>query len=215
MSDPKTIIFERKARTVIDAMAGRNIEARYCATHQEAVTAVCKHVPHGATVGLGGSTTIVETGLVDALRGLDINLLDRYKDGLTSAQIYDMRIRGLTSDVFIASANAVTMDGRIVNEDGLGNRVASMIFGPKKVVLMVGANKIVRTLDEAISRIKNTAAPMNSIRFNVDTPCGRTGFCDDDACRPPTRICSQLVVIESNAEAGRMNVVFVGEELGY
>lgn len=214
MSDPKTIIYERKARTVIEAMASRNIEARYCATHQEAIAAICKMVPGGACVGLGGSTTIVETGLVDALRGLDIDLLDRYRDGLTSAQIYDMRIRGLTSDVFIASANAVTMDGRIVNQDGLGNRVASMIFGPKKVVLMVGANKIVRTLDEAISRIKNTAAPMNSIRFNVDTPCGRTGFCDD-ACRPPTRICSQLAVIESNAEAGRMNVVFVGEELGY
>ena len=215
MSDPKMIIYERKARTVIEAMAARNIEACYHAKIEDAVAAVCKMIPKGAVVGLGGSVTVVDSGLVDALRGLDIELLDRYKDGVTSQEMYDMRLRGLTADVFIASSNAVTRDGVIVNEDGLGNRVASMIFGPEKVILLVGANKIVPTLDDAITRIKNTAAPQNSIRFNVDTPCGRTGFCDEAACRPPTRICSQIAIIESNAIAGRMNVVFTGEDLGF
>lgn len=215
MPDPKKTIYERKAATVIQAMARQNIEARYFSSREEAIAAICKMIPKGATVGLGGSTTIVESGLVDALRGLDINLLDRYREGVTSQQQFDMRIQGLTSDVFIASSNAVTMDGKLVNEDGLGNRVASMIFGPEKVILMVGCNKIVRTLDEAISRIKNICAPFNSIRFNVDTPCGRLGFCDPDNCTPPKRICSQIAIIESNAMAGRLNVIFVGEDLGF
>ena len=172
-------------------------------------------VPDGSLVGLGGSVTLVESGLMDALRARNLRLLDRYQDGLTSQQIYDMRIQGLTSDVFLASANAVTRDGRIVNQDGLGNRVASMVFGPKKVILLAGATKIVPSLEDAISRIKNVAAPFNSIRFHADTICSRTGFCDDANCHPPARICSQLVIIENNAIPGRMNVVFVGEDLGY
>lgn len=215
MSDPKKTVYERKSRTVIDAMAARNIDAKYYDERVAAIEAICRMIPAGSVVGLGGSVTIVETGLVDALRRMDIDLLDRYRDGLSSQEIYDMRIKCLTSDVFIASANAITKDGRIVCEDGLGNRVASIIFGPKKVILMAGANKIVPTLDEAVSRIKNVAAPFNSIRFNADTPCGRTGFCDDANCHPPTRICSQLVVIESNPAAGRLNVALVGEELGF
>jgi hypothetical protein len=215
MPDPKKTIYERKARVVIDAMAARNIEAWYCDDRAAAVEAICKMVPAGSLVGFGGSVTIVETGLVDALRRMDVTLLDRYRDGVTSQEMYDMRIQGLSSDVFIAGANAITRDGRIVCEDGLGNRVASIIFGPKKVILMVGVNKIVPTLEEAISRIKNVAAPFNSVRFNADTPCGRTGFCDDPNCHPPTRICSQLAIIESNPAAGRLNVVIVGEELGF
>ena len=215
MTDPRKTIYERKAATVIKALAEQNIDAAYYDNARDAIAAICKMIPPGATVGLGGSTTVVESGLVDALRGLDINLLDRYRDGVTSQQQFDMRIQGLTSNVFIASCNAVTMDGKLVNEDGLGNRVACMIFGPEKVILMVGCNKIVRTVDEGIARIKNICAPLNSIRFNVDTPCSRLGFCDDSACRPPKRICSQIGIIESNAIAGRMNIVFVGEDLGF
>ena len=215
MHDPRRTIYARKAETVIKALARRNMDAQYHDTKEEAVAAVCRMIPKGSTVGLGGSTTVVESGLVDALRELDINLLDRYRDGVTSQQQYDMRIQGLTSHVFIASSNAVTMDGRLVNEDGLGNRVASMIFGPEKVILLVGGNKIVRHVDEAVSRIKNICAPFNSIRFNVDTPCSRLGFCDEENCTPPKRICSQIAIIESNAIAGRMNIVFAGEDLGF
>jgi hypothetical protein len=215
MQDPKKTIYARKAETVIKALARQNIEAQYYDTKEQAIAAICKMIPAGKTVGLGGSTTVVESGLADALRELDINLLDRYKAGVTSQQQFDMRIQGLTSHVFIASSNAITMDGKIVNEDGLGNRVASMIFGPEKVILMVGCNKIVPTMDDAISRIKNVCAPFNSIRFNVDTPCSRLGFCDADNCTPPKRICSQIAIIESNAIAGRMNIIFVGEDLGY
>jgi len=215
MPEPQEVIFERQAAHVIENMARRNIEGFYFPETGDAISKICSMIPKGSMVGLGGSTTIVETGLVDALREMDINLLDRYRDGVSSGETYRMRLDGLRSDVFIASANAITRGGKIVCEDGLGNRVASMIFGPEKVILMVGMNKLVNTVDEGIKRIKNVAAPLNSIRFKVDTPCGRTGFCDEENCFPPTRICSQLVVIESNAVADRLTVVLVGQRLGF
>lgn len=215
MSDPQSVIFKKQAEVIIDNMARRNINGYYCEDRKSAIEKICSMIPKKSLVGLGGSTTIVETGLVDALREMDIELLDRYQQGLTSAEIFNMRKKCLSSDVFVASCNAITFDGRLVNQDGLGNRVASMIFGPEKVILMVGMNKIVPTVEDGVSRIKNVVAPRNSIRFGVDTPCSRTGMCDDENCFPPKRICSQLVVIEANAEPERMNVVLVGENLGY
>lgn len=215
MSDPKKEIYRIKSKRVIEALAKRNIEGLYFSDTKEAISAICGMIPACSVVGLGGSVTVVDSGLVDALRKIDIRLLDRYKDGVAKEEIAEMRHKGLSSDVFIASSNAVTADGRIVNMDGYGNRVASIIFGPKKVILMISANKIVPTLDDAVSRIRNVAAPMNSIRFDADTPCARTGFCDETNCTPPARICSQLTVIENNAVDGRITVVFVEEEFGF
>lgn len=215
MSDPKKTIFERKSQHVINALAERNIEALYFSETKDAVDAICGMIPAGSLVGLGGSVTVVDSGLVAALRKLNVKLLDRYRDGVSKEEIAEMRHQGLSSDVFIASSNAVTSDGRIVNMDGYGNRVASIIFGPKKVILMISANKIVPTLPDAVSRIRNVAAPMNCIRFDAGTPCALTGFCDEANCKPPARICSQLTVIENNLTDGRITVVFVGEELGF
>lgn len=215
MADPQKVIYERQAQVLIKNLRRRNIEGIYCKDRHAAITTICKMIPKGAVVGLGGSTTIVETGLVDALRNLDIELLDRYKEGIPSAEIYEMRKRGLTADVFIASSNAITHDGKLVNQDGLGNRVSSIIFGPEKVILMVGMNKLVPTVEDGMKRIKNVAAPLNSIRFGVDTPCSHTGICDDENCLPPTRICNQLTVIEANAVAERISIILVGEELGF
>ena len=213
--DPKKTIYAKQAETVIKNMSRRNIGAVYCDTAAEAIEKIKAIIPKGAMVGLGGSTTIVETGLVDALREMDINLLDRYKEDVSSAEVFEMRKKGLQSDVFIASANAITRDGKIVCEDGMGNRVAAIIFGPEKVILMVGMNKLVNSVEEGVKRIRNVAAPWNSIRFGVDTPCSRTGFCDEENCFPPKRICGQLVVIEANAAPERYNVVLVGEDLGF
>ncbi len=215
MADPKKEIYKKQARTVIKNLRRRNIEGIYCKDKYVAITTICKMIPKGSVVGLGGSTTIVESGLVDALRNLDIELLDRYKEGIPSAEIFKMRKRGLTADVFIASSNAVTHDGKLVNEDGLGNRVSSIIFGPEKVILMVGMNKLVPTVEAGIKRIKTIAAPLNSIRFGVDTPCSNTGICDEDNCLPPTRICNQLTIIEANAVAERISVILVGEDMGF
>jgi len=193
----------------------RGVGAAYYQTSIEAVGAICRMIPEGATVALGGSVTIMQSGLLDALRRMKITLLDRYRPGITNEEVEEMGLRGMTADVLITSSNAVASDGQIINEDGRGNRVAAMIFGPKKVILMIGINKIVGTVEDGLKRIKEIAAPLNCIRLGVDTPCAQTGFCNDEECHPPARLCSQITIIESNRIKDRMHVVLVGEELGY
>jgi hypothetical protein len=208
-------IYKKQAKQVIKTLKKRNICALYFASSREAIEAIRGMIPKKSLVAFGGSVTIVESGLVDALREMDVDLLDRYKKDIPREKIDEMRKRGMDADVLIASCNAVTADGKLVNQDGLGNRVAGIIFGPKKVILMVGMNKIVRNVEEGMARIKSVCAPMNSIRFGAETPCSRTGFCDDENCHPPARICNQLTIVEGSAVAGRITVVLVGEPLGF
>ena len=204
-----------QAESIIKNFKKRGIDGVYCPTRPEAVAEVCRRIPAGSLVGLGGSETILESGLVEALREMDIHLLDRYKEGVSKEEVDEMRRQGLLADVFIMSSNAVSADGRLVNIDGTGNRVAALIFGPKRVIIMAGMNKVASNLDAAIARARNTAAPANSLRVGVDTPCSHTGFCQDPHCHPPRRICCQLVVTEASMTPGRLLVVLVGESLGY
>jgi L-lactate utilization protein LutB len=204
VAKPKETIFRKKAESIVENMKRRGIEALYVRTSKEAVGEICKMIPAGATVALGGSVTVMQTGL-----------LDRYRAGITNEEVDKMVLRGMTSDVLITSTNAVTADGKLVNEDGRGNRVAAMIYGPKKVIVVAGINKIVGTVEDGLKRIKEVAAPLNCVRLNADTPCARTGFCDDANCRPPARLCSQITIIEANRANDRMHVVLVGEDLGY
>ncbi len=212
---PRQLTFQRQAEHIITNLNKRNINGTYFGTKEDAVNYIASLVPERSIVALGGSVTVIQSGLLDRLRTMNINLIDRYRDGLTKEEIDEQRKRSRLSDVLIASSNAITIDGKIVNEDGFGNRVAAMIAGPSKVILMIGMNKIVPTVEAAIARIKNVAAPLNCVRLGKDTPCARTGFCDDEQCVQPERICSFIVTIESCAYTNRMNVVLVGEELGY
>ena len=212
---PKAAIFRKKAETVVESLKKRSIGAAYVNTGKEAVDAICRMIPDGSVVALGGSVTIMQMGLLDALRRMNIKLLDRYRPGITKEETEELALRGMTADILITSTNAVTADGKLVNEDGSGNRVAAIIFGPKKVLVVAGINKIVGTADDGLKRIKEIAAPLNCIRLGVDTPCARTGFCDDDACHAPARLCSQITIIESNRVKDRIHVFLVGEELGY
>lgn len=218
--DPKIIgmkkqIYRSKAEEVIKNLSKKNIKGIYCSTKEEAIQEIIKMIPENSLVAMGGSETIKESGLINSLRNINIKLLDRYRDGISKEEIDQMRLDGLKADVFISSCNAITADGKLVNEDGLGNRVASIIYGPKKVILLIGINKLVATLEDAISRIKNTVAPINSLRVKTDTPCSRIGFCRENECFPPNRICSQLVIIESSMVKDRISVIIVGEELGF
>ena len=215
ITKPKEAIFHKKAQTVVENLKKRSMGATFVGSGKEAVEAVCRMIPEGSVVALGGSVTVMQIGLLDALRKLNVKLLDRYRPGITSEEVEEMALRGMTADVLVTSTNAVTADGKLVNEDGKGNRVAAMIFGPKKVIVVAGINKIVGTADDGLKRIKEIAAPLNCIRLGVDTPCARTGFCDDDGCHAPARLCSQITIIESNRVKDRMHVVLVGEELGY
>ena len=213
--DPITVTYKNQSDQIIKNLKKRNMNGIYCENSAIAVATICQMIPKGAIVALGGSETILESGLVNNLRKLDINLLDRYQEGITPEEVNEMRKKGLMADIFIASSNAITKEGKLVNMDGMGNRVASMIYGPEKVILMVGMNKVVSTVDDAISRIKTIAAPMDSLRVNKETPCSKLGFCNDPHCHAPNRICSQLVVIESNLIKDRITVGLVGETLGY
>jgi hypothetical protein len=214
-TDHKKACQRLQAGSIIKNFKKRGIDGLYCEKSTEAVETICRMIPAGSLVGLGGSETVMETGLIDALRRLDIRLLDRYQEGVSREEVDAMRRQGLLADIFICSSNAVTADGRLVNVDGTGNRVAALIYGPKKVIVIAGMNKVVAGLEGAIARVKNVAAPANSLRVNVETPCSKTGFCQDPHCQPPHRICCQLVVTEASMIPGRITVVLVGEPLGY
>jgi hypothetical protein len=214
-TDHKKESRRRQAQTLIKNFQKRGIEGAFFDTRAEAVKDICAAIPAGSLVGLGGSETLIESGLLDALRRMDLRLLDRYKEGVSRDEVNEMRLQGLLSDVFIMSSNAVSADGRLVNIDGTGNRVAALIFGPKKVIVLVGMNKVASKLDAAIERARNTAAAANSLRVGADTPCAHTGFCQDPHCHPPQRICCQLVITEGGMVPGRIRVVLVGEDLGY
>jgi len=215
VTKPRQMVFEKKAAHVVEALKRRNITALYVPSAKVAVEKICRLIPEGSSVALGGSVTIMQSGLLDALRSMKIDLLDRYRPGISGEEVEAVMQRGLSADFLLMSCNAVTADGKLINEDGRGNRVAGLIFGPRKVILMVGVNKIVKTVDEGIARIREVAAPLNCIRLSADTPCTRDGFCDDSNCVAPARLCSQLTIIESNRVKDRLTVVLVGEELGY
>ena len=142
-----------------------------------------------------------------------INLIDPYRSDLSPEEGLDLRRQGLSADVMIAGTNAITLDGRLVNLDGMGNRVAAMAFGPKKVILVVGMNKVAADLESAVARVKHYAAPVNNIRYGFKNPCVQTGLCSD--CRTPQRICNIWSTIEGQMIKDRIHVKLVGEFLGY
>ncbi len=208
-------ICRSQAEEIIKNLKKRNMDGAYFEKTEQAVASILLEIPDGVLVGLGGSESIIESGLVDALRKRNIRLLDRYKEGVSKEEVWEMRREGLLADIYVSSSNAITLDGKIVNMDGIGNRVAATIFGPAKVILLVGTNKIVKTVEDAVSRIKNYVAPRNAIRVNIDTPCSKKGFCQEPYCMPPHRICSQLVILESSMFPERIKVFLVGKQLGY
>jgi hypothetical protein len=186
---------------------------------REACKKVMSMIPEGSTVGFGDSVTLKQIGVVDALEKGNYVFLNPWRPGISFEENAKLKKQALTSDVFVTGTNALTRDGKIVNVDGLGNRVAAMLFGPDKVIIVIGINKIVENLQEALDRIRNKAAPLNVKRhpnFDPMPPCGMTGVCSD--CSSPWRICNKTVIIErqfnNNKYGPVITVVIVGEELG-
>lgn len=166
-------------------------------------------IPEGSTVTMGGCMSAHEIGAVEALKAGNYNFIDRdeYEDKRKAMLLaYD-------ADVFLSSANAMTDDGILVNIDGNANRVSCIAQGPKKVVFIVSMNKVMSDLDSAMKRARNVAAPANAQRFNIDTPCKKTGKCFD--CKSPTTICCQMLITRYSMHPGRINVVLVNDELGF
>ncbi|MGN0471997.1 MAG: lactate utilization protein [Lachnospiraceae bacterium] len=209
---PKQINYERTAQTIIRNLERRQMKGYYYATAKEAVQGILDMIPQGASIGWGGSMTLQETGLMDAVRGGQYTIFDRdaKMDDDTRRKVYaDI----LNCDFFLMSTNAITMDGELVNIDGRGSRVAFLCFGPSNVLVVAGMNKVVSDVDSGIKRVRDIAAPPNATRLDRKTPCTATGKCGD--CTAPGCICSQTVVTRFSTIPDRIKVILVGEELGY
>lgn len=205
---------EKIAHSIIQNLEKRRMEGSYAADAVQARDEIVAMIPRGASVYRCGSMTTSGIGLWEKLaQRTDLRVMDPYQPGLAPEQSMEMRRQGLLADVMIAGSNAITLDGKLVNLDGSGNRVAAMMFGPKKVILVVGMNKVAADVQSAMARVKHYAAPVNVIRIGYDNPCAKTGLCMD--CKSPQRICNMWSIIEGHMAKGRIHVKLVGEDLGY
>lgn len=206
-------------KMLIEKLSGNNIPATYVSTRREAFAKVMSMIPEGSVVGFGDSLTLREIGVVDALVEGPYTFLNPWAPKISAEENVRLKRQALTADVFLTGTNALTLDGKIVNVDGHGNRVAAMLFGPAKVIIVVGINKIVADVDAALARIRNEAGPLNVLRhpdFDPMPPCGSTGVCSD--CDSTWRICNKTVIIERQYDNERykpvITLVIVGEKLG-
>ena len=199
---------EKLAEVVIKGLQSRNMSGYYAASKEDALKQALELIPEESTISMGGCMSAHEIGLINALENGNYNYLDRSKmeprEGLLAA--YD-------SDIFLSSANAITNDGIMVNIDGNSNRVSCIAQGPKKVVCIVGMNKVCDDLDGAMKRARSVAAPINAQRFNIKTPCKETGKCFD--CKSPDTICCQFLITRYSRHAGRIHVILVNDNLGF
>lgn len=199
---------ERLAQTVIKGLQSRNMSGYYAADKEEALKKALELIPEGSSIAMGGCRSAHEIGLIKALEAGNYNYIDRDKmdarAGLLAA--YD-------ADIFLSSANAITSDGVMVNIDGNSNRVSCIAQGPRKVVFIVGLNKVCADIDDAMKRARNIAAPCNAQRFDIKTPCKETGKCFD--CKSPDTICCQFLITRYSRHVGRIHVILVNEELGF
>ena len=209
---PKELRDERLAKTLIKNLKRRHIEGFYCPTAEEAVQKVSELIEDGSSVTWGGTMTVRDLGIPDYLRKRGtLEVLDRDL-AETPEEKQAMYLRAFSSDVYLTSANAISEDGVIVNIDGNGNRVAAITWGPKKVIFVIGLNKVAQNVEAALARARSTAAPTNAARFDIQTPCQADGVCHN--CNSPQSICNYIHFLR-NSPKGRHVVVLVGEELGY
>lgn len=212
MSDPKQKYYEKRAQVLLKNLTSRGFEAYYCADKDQARAKALELIPKGASVGWGGCASAEQIGLVDAVRHGNYTAMDRDTAATPQERVKIMK-QCLGADVFLTGANALSLDGQMVNIDGNGNRVAAIVYGPDSVLVIAGMNKVCDTLDAAVTRARTIAAPMNKQRFDSKTPCEVTGACAD--CKSDSCICNQILITRNCRPAGRIKVILVGEELGF
>ncbi len=200
---------ELLAQKMIKGLESRNMTGHYAATKEKALETALSLIPEGSSVTMGGAMSAHEIGLVDALKKGNYNFIDRDKASDKRAAM----LAAYDADVFLSSANAMTDDGILVNIDGNANRVSAICQGPKKVIFIVGMNKVCVDLDSAMKRARNVAAPINAQRFGLSTPCAKTGKCMD--CKSPDTICCQFLITRFSRHTGRIHVILVNDSLGF
>ncbi len=213
MATAKELYYEKRGRILVKNLKQRHFDAWYCATKEEALRVALSLIPQGASVGWGGTVSAQQIGLIDAVRSAHYCAIDR--DRCTTPEEKEEAMhKALAADIFLTSANAMSLDGQMINIDGTGNRVAAIIYGPKSVLVIVGMNKVEDTLEDAMRRARNVASPINCQRFvGKQTPCAQTGVCAD--CRSEDCICNQIVITRHCRPSGRIKFIVVGEELGF
>jgi len=209
MNEYVTIRNDKLAETVIKGLESRNMKGYYAKSREEALKLALELIPEGSTVSMGGSMSVAEIGLLDAVRKGNYNFLDR----TTSTDCRATELAAYDADVFLGSANAITNDGILVNIDGNSNRVSAYAYGPKKLLLIVGMNKVTGDVDHAIKRARNEAATMNTQRFGLSTPCSKTGKCFD--CKSPDTICCNFLITRFERHKDRVHVILVNDTLGF
>ena len=212
MTEQMKTYYEKRAQVLVKNLKSRHFEAYYCPDSASALAKALELIPEGASVGWGGALSAQQIGLIDAVKSGNFAAIDR--DAATTPEERTQGLkRCLTADVCLCGANALSLDGQMVNIDGTGNRVAAIAYGPDTILVIAGMNKVCDTLDDAVTRARTVAAPMNKQRFPFKTPCEVTGACAD--CKSEESICNQILITRNCRPAGRIKFVLVGEELGF
>ena len=200
------------ANRVVKNLESRNMEAYFVKTKEEALKKALELIPEGSSISWGGTASVKEIGLLDAVHEGNYEVYDR-EEAQTPELKNEIAHKALDCDFFIGSTNALAENGVMINIDGNANRVAAFAFGPKNVLLIVGMNKVVKSEEDAMSRARNEAAPINAQRFGLDTPCSKNGMCYD--CKSPDCICCQILITRYSRAAKRIKVILVDENLGF
>ena len=211
MPTPKESYYAKRGQILVKNLQSRHFEAYYCENAKKALEKALEIIPEGSSVGWGGAMSCEQIGLIDAIRNGNYKAIDRSLCQ-TAEDKERCQKESLFADVFLSGANAMSLDGQMVNIDGTGNRVAAIVYGPNSVVVVAGMNKVEDDLESAIHRARTVAAPMNQQRFQHPNPCTVTGSCAD--CKSLTCICNQILVTRNCRPAGRIKFILVGEDLG-
>ena len=212
MNTAKSLFYKKRGEILVKNLQSRHFDAYYCATKEEALIKALDLIPKDATVGWGGAYSAMQIGLMDALNKGPYRTIDRDKCK-TQEEKQQAAKDCFSADVFLTGANALSLDGQMVNIDGNGNRVGAVIYGPTSVLVIAGMNKVEENLDAAIRRARTVAAPINEQRFLGNTPCAVTGVCAD--CKSENCICNHIVVTRHCRPIGRIKFILVGEDLGF
>lgn len=204
---------ENRVNCTINSLKKNGMNGYLVNSHEELIEKINELTNDGDTVSCGGSMSLFETGVIDYLRSGKYNFLDRYEDGLSKDDLKKLYRNTFSADIYFTSTNAITEKGELYNVDGNGNRVAAMLYGPDKVIIIAGINKIVENIEEAIKRNERVSAPANCKRLNRATPCVKVGHCMD--CSSEDRICNEYTIIRRQGNKDRIHVIFLNEELGY
>jgi len=212
MTEYQKMYYSKRAAVLVRNLQKRHFGAYYCETGEEALAKALELIPEGCSIGWGGATSAEQIGLLKALRKGNYRPIDR-DTAESPEQRTQMMRQCLLADWFVTGANAISLEGEMVNIDGMGNRVAAIVYGPGKILVIAGMNKVVDTLEDAMTRARTVAAPVNKQRFGGETPCGVTGSCAD--CLSDGCICNQILITRNCRPAGRITFILVGEELGF